>query len=201
MPDTEVLAPSADQARMVWLPLACCILIIVGVALIEHVMGHPLICKCGTIKFWHGVVQSSENSQHITDWYSFSHVIHGFIFYRLTSPLTRSKPRRIFVALLAAVLVESAWELFENSDFIINRYREATIALDYYGDSIINSVSDILCMVIGFGIARVLPAWVTVLIALAMELVVGWFIRDNLTLNVLMLIYPLESVKTWQQGL
>ena len=185
----------------VWLPLGLALLVWLGVGLIEHGMGRNLICACGTVKFWHGVVNSSENSQHITDWYSFTHVTHGLIFYWLTSLVTKDNRRLFFVALLAAICLEGAWEVFENSDFVINRYRTATIALDYYGDSIVNSMSDIACMVAGFTLARIFPIWTSVLIAGATELVLGYVIRDNLTLNILMLTFPLEAVKTWQQGL
>ena len=169
-------------------------------ALLLYLMGHPLICKCGYVKLWHFDVQSAENSQHIIDWYTPSHIIHGFLFYWLLWLASRYVPMSFCVRLALAVAVEASWEVIENTDFVINHYREITISLDYYGDSVINSVSDTLFMVTGYFVARWLPVWLTVSIAIALEVFVGAMIRDNLTLNILMFVWPMDSVLHWQQG-
>src|SRR3989344_2042495 len=168
-------------------------------ALVLFLFGQPAICECGYVKLWEGVVLSAGNSQHLADWYSFSHVIHGFIFYWI---LTLIAPRlSIGTRLLLAVGAEAAWEIIENTPMVIQHYREQALAQGYTGDSIINSVSDTLMMAAGFFLALRLPVWLVVVLGLGFELFVAYSIRDNLTLNVLNLIYVLPSVATWQSGM
>ncbi len=162
-------------------------------------MGRPPICTCGAIKLWEGSVNSAGNSQHLSDWYSFSHVIHGFLFFALGAWLLRARP--IQVRLWAAVALELAWEIAENSPVIIDRYRAATLAVGYSGDSILNSVSDASMMIAGFLLASRLPWKATLGIAIAFELFTLAMIRDNLTLNVLMLVAPVDAIREWQAAL
>lgn len=183
----------AGISHKAWLVPAALVALLAAILL---AMGRPPICPCGTVSLWHGTVQSNQNSQQIADWYSFSHIIHGFLFFGLSRWLMPRAP--LWVALAVAIGIEGAWEVVENSPMIIDRYREVTMAFGYSGDSVLNSVSDTLFMVAGFLAASRMRWWVTVLLAIAFELSTLWTIRDNLTLNVLMLVAPVEAVREWQ---
>ena len=164
--------------------------------LIMLAMGRPPICSCGTVELWGEV--GPKQSQMLADWYSPSHVIHGFIFYALLAWLW---PRgAIEWRFLVALAIEAVWEITENTPLVIDRYREATIALGYSGDSILNSLSDVSMMALGFLGARKLPLWGSVAIVLVLELVPLIVIRDNLTLNVVMLLSPSDAIRSWQAG-
>ena len=185
------------------LPLGVGLLFSIGIIAVAagvlYWMGRIPICKCGYVKLWHAGRGDSEISQHLADWYTYSHVLHGIIFYWLLTIVSRGH-LSVAARLVIATMIEGAWEVFENTPYIINRYRAQTISRDYFGDSIINSVGDMLAMVVGFLLAARLPAWVTVMLLIVVEATLLWLIRDNLLLNVVMLVYPLEWIKQWQLG-
>ena len=178
---------------------AALIILLGGTALVLHAMGRPWWCRAGDLAPWSGDVWSRHNSQHLADPYTLTHAMHGIIFYgllwltlgRVAGPTTRGG---------IALGIETTWEIAENTNAMIERYRAATISLDYYGDSILNSVCDILAFVAGYAAAASIPIWVSVASLVAAEALLIVWIRDSLLLNVLMLIHPIESVKAWQRG-
>jgi hypothetical protein len=165
---------------------------------IEWSMGRSLLGPDGRFGWWEGDIWSSENSQRLTDPYSFSHLVHGIAFYALLWLVARKLPaQRRF---LIAVLLEAGWEILENSPIIINRYRAVTISLGYVGDSIINSLSDVLMMSLAFLFAGRARPWVSVAVVVLLEVGCVLWVRDNLTLNIIMLIYPIQAIKAWQMA-
>lgn len=165
-------------------------------ALVLLAMGRNPICACGRIALW-GAVGPTQ-SQMLADWYSPSHLIHGLLFYALGWWLWRHRP--VSHRFLAALALEAMWEVAENTPFVIDRYREATASLGYVGDSVLNSMSDIAMMAVGFWLARRLPPWASIALAVGLELLTLAVIRDNLTLNVLMLLWPVDAIRQWQAG-
>jgi hypothetical protein len=172
------------------------LIIIAAAAAVELAMGRHPICTCGTIGLWVGERDSPSTSQMLIDWYSLSHIVHGLIFYALLWLVARRWP--VGWRFIAAVLVEAAWEVIENTPMVIDRYRETTAALGYSGDSVINSVSDMAMMCVGFVIARKLPTWASVVLLVALEVIPLFVIRDNLTLNIWNLLAPNAAVGAWQ---
>lgn len=170
--------------------------IVAAAAAIELAIGRHPICTCGTVELWVGARDSPKTSQMLLDWYSPSHIVHGLLFYALLWLLARRRP--VATRFLVALFIEAAWEVIENTPFVIDRYRETTAALGYSGDSIVNSVSDILMMCVGFWVARKLPVWASILLLVVLELVPLFVIRDNLTLNIINLIAPSAALQAWQ---
>ena len=167
-------------------------------ALAELAMGRKIWGISGQPGVWAGDVSSSHNSQFLTDPYTFSHITHGMLFFALLWLFARNIPVRLRA--LIAVAVESAWEIFENTDMVIERYRAATISLHYYGDSVMNSMCDILACMVGFGLAYLLPRRVSIVTVIVLELTLALWIRDGLFLNILMLIHPVPAIRSWQSG-
>jgi hypothetical protein len=172
------------------------VIIVAAAAAIELLMGRTAICTCGAVDLWVATRDSPRTSQMLADWYSASHVVHGLLFYAALWLVFRRWPvERRF---LAAMLIEAGWEVIENTPLVIDRYRETAAALGYNGDSVVNSVSDILMMALGFLAARKLPVWGAILLVLALELIPLLVIRDNLTLNIWNLVAPNPAVQAWQ---
>ncbi len=180
-------------------PWLLMVLATVSAALQLRRQGRLWLCECGRVLLWAGDAWSSDNSQHLFDPYSFTHVLHGFVFCGLLAWVCGG--RVSWQGRLAlAVVIEACWEVIENSAFVINRYREATLALGYQGDTVINSVGDIFACALGFLLARRLGLRRSLVAFALVEIVLLVWIRDSLLLNILMLLYPSEEIKAWQAG-
>lgn len=177
--------------------LICLAIVALGAAILLLMGRHP-ICTCGTVALWVGERDSPRTSQMLADWYSLSHIVHGLLFYAVLWLVARRWP--VQQRFLVALSVETLWELVENTPFVIDRYREATAAIGYSGDSVINSLSDIAMMAIGFLLARKLPLWAAIVLVVILEVVPLFVIRDNLTLNIWMLLAPNAAIAAWQAG-
>jgi len=164
----------------------------------EFAMGRRLWGNSGTPGLWSGDIWSTHNSQYLADPYTFTHVTHGVLFYGILRALAKSLSTS--TRLVVAVGLESAWEVLENTDLVIGRYRAETISQNYYGDSIVNSMTDIASCIFGFLLASRLPKRITIIGTVAVEAVLLFWIRDNLSLNILMLIRPTRAIRMWQLG-
>ena len=183
------------------MPLRCLLLLAGAVAFqiaVLHAMGQPAICTCGVVRLWQGDVLGPENSQHFLDWYTPSHIIHGLLISLLLKTLFPRLP--VLGAFAIMLSIEIGWELAENSPMVIERYRQQALAQGYRGDSILNSVSDVLACTTGFFTARILPIKPVLAVALCFELFTGWMIRDNLTFNIIQLVHPIPALSHWQQA-
>jgi hypothetical protein len=183
--------------RYRWVGIGC-VAVVLLTGLIELGLGRSALGPDGRFGWWEGSIWSSENSQRVADAYSFSHLAHGILFFAGLWLVAGRLP--LAYRFLIAVVLEAGWEVLENSPLIIDRYREATVALGYAGDSVLNSVSDILMMALGFLAAWRLRPWLSVALLVVMEVGCALWVRDNLTLNVIMLIHPVEAIKVWQLG-
>ena len=192
------LLTDASASRTAAWPRALIAIALVGLAVSLRATGQPWWCSCGTYWPWGYPTQSMHNSQHLVDAYSFSHLLHGVIFFFVLRLAFRKL--RYSWPLFLATAIEVGWELLENSPIVINRYRNGTAALGYSGDSIFNSLGDVGSMIVGFLIARKIGLRWSIALYLVIELAMLWWIRDNLTLNVLMLLYPIEAIKQWQMA-
>ena len=178
------------------LPWFAIVLVLIGTVVLLRSQGRLWLCSCDYLLLWSGDPWSSDNSQHLLDPYSFTHLLHGFLLCGL---LALALPRlSVAWRLSLAVSIEAAWELIENSELVIRRYREETAALGYHGDTIVNSIGDILVCGLGFLLAQRLGVRRTFAVFVLTEVALAVSIRDNLTLNVVMLIYPIEAIKEWQ---
>jgi hypothetical protein len=189
---------TAHGRRAVPADVAIMTVIVCLAGFLELEMGRTPTYMYGPVRFWSGDIHSNQNSQQVADPYTFTHFTHGAVLYGLTRAALRSSP--LGLRAIVTLTAEAAWEVLENTDMVIARYRATTISLGYYGDSVVNSVADVLACVVGFVLAWRLPAPVTVLWIILVEVILALWIRDNLTLNIIMLLYPVRAIRTWQLG-
>ena len=178
--------------------MATYLMMVVAVVVILQMQGRVWWCEAGDMVPWSWNIWSTHNSQHIIDPYSFTHVLHGVIEFWLIGFVFRRMP--IVWRLALAIFIESSWEVAENSTMVIERYRAATISLDYFGDSIIKSIADIACCATGFVIAYKLKFWRSLLLFLTTEALLIVFIKDSLVINIIMLLFPIDAIKNWQMS-
>ena len=190
---------SLSLRRILWPGLALSVLLVFTVYFL-YSQGRTWICTCGTVKLWAGDIWSmADNSQHIFDPYSFSHIEHGLLFYWLVA---WALPRvRLAWRFVVAMTIEAGWEMFENSSAMIQRYNETTISKGYAGDTIINSLSDLALCGVGFWIAHYLGFRLSLVLLILIEVVMILWIRDSMLINIIMLLFPIEALRDWQMGL
>jgi Protein of unknown function (DUF2585) len=181
-----------------WTDVAITVLVVALGAALLLAMGRPPVYQHGPVRLWSGDVQSDQNSQQLADPYTLTHVTHGVLLFWLVGLAGRTLPGGTRAVL--AIALECAWEVFENTDLVIQRYRATTVSLGYYGDSVLNAVGDILAAAVGCLLAARLPVWLAVTVVLLLEGILALWIRDNLTLNLLMLLRPIEAIRRWQAG-
>jgi Protein of unknown function (DUF2585) len=189
---------SGETAPPPWTDAAIAALVVALGAALLLAMGRPPAYQHGPVRLWSGDVQSDQNSQQLADPYTLTHVTHGILLFSLVGLVGRSLPTG--TRGVVAIALECAWEVFENTDLVIQRYRATTVSLGYYGDSVLNTVGDVLAAAVGCLLAAWLPAWLLVLGVVLLEGILALWIRDNLTLNILMLLRPIEAIRRWQLG-
>jgi hypothetical protein len=188
------MTTKTDRTRVLQIVAAGVVLLSMIVLL--RAQGRLFLCACGQFEIWTSDTCSSNNSQQLLDPYSLTHVSHGFLFFYLVVLVFRRLSRGW--QLLLALALEAAWEVFENSSFVIERYRTATAALGYQGDTVVNSIGDLACALIGFWIARQVGIRVSLILFALLELILILWIHDSLLLQILMLVWPIEAIKSWQ---
>lgn len=188
------MTTTKDRRRLV--PIIATVLVPFAMIGLLRAEGRMILCACGHFAVWVGDWCSSNTSQQLLDPYSFTHVLHGFLFFWLIALLFKRMPRAWQFVL--ALLLESAWEIFENTSFVINKYRTETAALGYQGDTIVNSLGDLACALLGFVIARQLGVRRSLIVFVLIEAILIFWIHDSLLLQILMLIRPVEAIKLWQ---